>query len=162
MSSPKPSTSLVWQAIEVYLKCAYGEAKLPSAVRERLDTLQACRDAQLFDCPVFERDPGRGRLLLRLGSRFYPHMKLVIERAPDAGGYLFRADTHDHHIRPPPGSREYRTFRDLMQTNRAIAAEIETEWAHRGVPTFKQYLRRDLERRFSAEPSACQQQPPAP
>lgn len=157
MNALKPSISLIWQAVEGYLKCAYPDGQVPSAVRDRLDTLRACGNHEFFDCPVFERDRARpSRLMLRLGNRFYPHMKFVIERAPDGHGYLFEADTHDRHIRPPPGSREYRAFCELMQTNQGIAKAIEEEWARRGVPTFKQFLRRDIERRTTPEPPPAQ------
>ena len=74
-------------------------------------------------------------------------MKLVIERAPDGRGHLFRADTHDKHIRPNPQSREGRAFAELMAMNQKFAEAIEAEWASRGLATFKQFLREDLARR---------------
>lgn len=161
MNGLKLSISTVWQAIEGYLQFAYPDGKVPSAVRNRLETLRACSDDAFFDCPVFERDRARtNRLLLRLGNRFYPHMKLVIERAPDGCGHLFEADTHDQHIRPAPGSREYRAFCELMQSNEGVAKAIEEEWARRGVPTFKQFLRQDIERRIAIEPPPAQRPSP--
>jgi hypothetical protein len=74
-------------------------------------------------------------------------MKLVIERSPDGAGHLFRADTHDRHIRPAPGSREEAAFRELMEFNQRLAQTIETAWEQRGLRTFKAFLREDLERR---------------
>jgi hypothetical protein len=139
-------------AVDAYVTVSYGgggPSSAPSAVRQRLETLRACPAEQFFDCPVFEPDDKQSptRYALRLGNAFYPHMKLVVERSPDGKTFLFRADTHDRHIRPAPESREYKAFCELMQMNQKSAEAVEVEWAKRGVPTFKEYLRRDLERR---------------
>jgi hypothetical protein len=99
---------------------------------------------------VFEREaasPSPGKYSLRLGNRHYPHMKLVVERAPDGRGYLMRADTHDAHVRPAPGSRDYAVFIQLMELNRQVADQIEAAWEGQGIPTFKSFLREDLARR---------------
>jgi hypothetical protein len=145
----KPSVPQVWSSVEVYLQLAYAGAAPPSAVRDRLASLRATADADFWDSPVFERDDPKSptRYLLRLGNKVYPHMKLVIERAPDGRGHLFRADTHDKHIRPGAQSREARAFAELMKMNQQFAEAIEAEWANRGIPTFKQFLRDDLARR---------------
>jgi hypothetical protein len=156
-AAPLPPTSLVWKAIDVYLSIAYGPRPVPSAVRQRIETLRACPDDKgFYDCPVLELDDKLAptRYGLRLGNAFYPHMKLVIERSPDGRGFLFRADTHDRHVRPAPESREYKAFCELMQLNQTSAEAIEAEWTRRGIPTFKQYLRDDLARRSSSDPAA--------
>jgi hypothetical protein len=121
---------------------------------QRLDTLRAAPPESFFDSPVLERDDQRppARYALRLGNHFYPHMKLVIERAPNGRACLFRADTHDRHIRPAPDSRDYKAFAELMAKNQALSEQIESEWAKRGVPTFKEYLRQDLARRAATGP----------
>src|SRR6185436_17954791 len=148
MSWPKPQPQAVWEAIEIYLGVAYAGGKPPSAVEQRLQTLRnlACDD--FFTSPLFERDADAKseptRYALRLGNRHYPHMKLVIERSPDGRAHLFRADTHDRHIRPKPESREYAAFTELMRQNQSLAEQIEAAWAERGLNTFKSYLRRDL------------------
>jgi hypothetical protein len=148
----KPSVANVWAAVEVYLHFAYAGAAPPSAVRDRLASLRATGDADFYDSPVFEHDPARPptRYALRLGNKVYPHMKLVIERSPDGRGHLFRADTHDKHIRPSPNSREGRAFAELMKLNQKFAEDIESVWATRGLATFKQFLRDDLARRAAA------------
>jgi hypothetical protein len=146
----KPSVQQVWQAVETYLKGAYGVgASPPSAVRDRLASLRATGEADFWDSPVFERDDIKSptRYALRLGNKVYPHMKMVIERSPDGRGHLFKADTHDKHIRPPPNSREGRAFAELMKMNQAFAETIEAEWSTQGLSTFKQFLRDDLARR---------------
>jgi hypothetical protein len=132
----------------------------PSAVRARLETLRSTPDETFYDSPVLERGPTAPKekdpkalptkYSLRLGNRSYPHMKLVIDRAPDGQTYLLRADTHDAHIQPKPGSRDYAAFQELSRINHALAEQIETAWEAAGLPTFKKFLREDLERRRAA------------
>ena len=54
---------------------------------------------------------------------------------------------HDQHACPAEGSREYQAFCELMEANQKVAQAIETEWAEKGLPTFKTYLREDLAKR---------------
>lgn len=136
------------RAIATYLAHAYDGSPPPGAVRGRLESLSAFA-ATPFDCPVMERSTGEDppRFSLRLGNRFYPHMKLVVERAPDGLGHLFRADTHDRHIQPAPNSKEAEAFRELMAKNQSLAEAIEAAWEAENLATFKQFLRNDLARR---------------
>jgi hypothetical protein len=139
---------------------AGGAEPPPSAVRARLETLKSTPNESFYDSPVFERQeapknageagPRDGlpqRYALRLGNRAYPHMKLMIDRSPDGQGYLLRADTHDAHIQPRSGSRDTGAFAELMKINRNIADAIEAKWEQLSLPTFKKFLRDDLERR---------------
>lgn len=168
MSWPKPEPAAVWQAIDAYLLVAYADSKPPSAVAQRLQTLRSLPPDELFQSALFERDadlvPEPTRYALRLGNRHYPHMKLVIERSPDGRAHLFRADTHDRHIRPKPESREYAAFTELMKQNQELAEQIEAAWAGRGLNTFKSYLRRDLAARQhpSHPPHSHHPLPPPP
>jgi len=146
-----PEPALVWRAIDTYLKIAF-DGSPPSAVRSRLETLRALDADSFYDSAVFETH-GEGmtvRKLLRLGNRFYPHMKMAIEKRPDRHGCLFRADTHDAHCCPATTSREYQAFRQLMEMNQTVAQAIEATWEQEGVPTFKSYLKEDLARRQTA------------
>jgi len=144
----RPTPSDVWKAIGIYLKEAY-DGQPGGAVLERLEGLRQASGAGFYDSDAFEHEeaPMPARFSLRLGNRFYPHMKLVIERAPDGRGHLFRADTHDRHICPSPESREYAVFCELMARNQAVAQAIEDGGEKNHLPTFKTYLRNDLERR---------------
>ena len=146
-----PEPELVWRAIDAYLKVAF-DGEPPSAVRSRLETLRALDPQAFYDSAVFETqgDGTPTRKLLRLGNRFYPHMKLAIEKRPDRHGCLFRADTHDAHCCPATTSREYAAFRQLMEMNQTIAQTIESTWEKEGLPTFKTYLKEDLARRQTA------------
>ncbi|HEV8291332.1 MAG TPA: hypothetical protein VGP94_05395 [Tepidisphaeraceae bacterium] len=155
MSSELPHPKQVWEAIETYLRCAYDGAKPPAAVQNRLESLRAAgEDGGFFASGVFERDssPVPKKYSLRLGNRFYPHMKLSIDQRPDQGGFLFRADTHDRHICPAPASKEYSGFCELMEKNQKVAQSIEAAWGEGGLPTFKTFLKQDLARRQQSDP----------
>jgi hypothetical protein len=165
MAWQKPNPPLVWQAITSYLAIAYEgpsgptgiPANTPSAVKSRLESLRLAPAsvADFFASPVFERDSAANptKFSLRLGNRHYPHMKLIVERSPDTRGHLFRADTHDAHCCPAPGSRDYFVFSQLMDKNREVAEQIESAWEQQNIPTFKAYLRDDLARRKSQQAS---------
>jgi hypothetical protein len=143
-----PNPTDIRRAIAIYLARAYGSGALPGAVKDRAQKMNDAGD-QCLDCSAVERDcPDLPtRYCLRLGNRVYPHMKLVIDPRPDGLGFLFRVDSHDRHICPAPGSREYLAFTELMRQNQAIASEIEADWEAAGLPTFKKFLREDLARR---------------
>ena len=158
MAWQKPEPAVVWRAVTTYLVACYGgtpgptgmPASTPSAIKARLDSLRHAPAEEFYASPVFERDASNAapaKFSLRLGNRHYPHMKLVIERAPDGRGYLVRADTHDAHVRPAPGSRDYAVFMQLMELNREVAERVEAAWEEQGIPTFKSFLRDDLARR---------------
>ncbi len=151
MAWEKPTPSVVWRAIDAYLKGAYDGA-LPANVVSRLATLRSAADEGFYRCEVFERDSKLepSVFALRLGNRFYPHAKLVIERAPDDRGAQFRVDTHDGHCSPDPSSADYPRFRELMDQNQRIAREIEVSWADEGLPTFRQSFRLDVKQRASS------------
>jgi hypothetical protein len=137
-----------WRAIEIYLSHAY-PGPPPAAVYVKVERLKLLPPESLYSDSAFERDSASppNKLSLRLGNRYYPHMKLTIERAPDKLSFLFKADTHDSHCCPSPDSREHAAFRQLMDANQKIAQAIETAWAEQRLPTFKTFLRDDLARR---------------
>jgi hypothetical protein len=141
--------------------CPPGAPAMPGAAGggNRTGTFTAAPGAAAPTSPRDNRD-GPARYALRLGNRHYPHMKLVIDRAPDGRSYLLRADTHDAHCQPRPGSRESASFAELARQNRAVAEAIEARWEAVGLPTFKKFLRDDLERRKAAAPD--QPEPPRP
>lgn len=146
-----PAPQDLWRAIDIYLSLAY-EGPPPLGVRARLDALRTADPHDLYRSVSFERHPSDdpAHLALRLGNRHYPHMKLVIERAPDGQTPLFRADTHDRHVQPKPGSAETAAFAELAGKNQELSSRIEHAWEQAGLATFKQYLRDDLARRRTA------------
>jgi hypothetical protein len=135
----RPDPASVWRAIEAYLAVAYDGAP-PGPVAERLSILRATAGASFYDCPAFER--GDDRYALRLGNRFYPHMKLIVLGAP-GGLALFCADTHDRHFLDQVSSSRAR-FEELMARNAAIARAIEDAWSACGLFTAREYLREQL------------------
>jgi hypothetical protein len=147
----KPTPAAAWIAIDIYLGLAY-DGTPSAAVRSRLDVMRAATEGAFYQCAALEATPKEepARYDVRLGNRWYPHMKLVIERAPDQRGHLFRADTHDRHIQPAPGSRDHAAFRELMEKNQLLSSRIEAAWEAAGLPTFKSFLRQDLARRRDA------------
>ena len=151
MSWEKPIAEDFWKAVDIYLAAAYG-GKVPPAVQTRIYNLRAFPQDDIYRSPAFEPAPKDDpvKLSLRLGNQWYPHMKLVVEQAPDGQTSLFRADTHDRHIRVDPASREYAEFCELSQKNQSLAGHIEASWESGGLTTFKSYLRQDLARRRSA------------
>jgi hypothetical protein len=148
----KPPIDEVWRAIEIYLGFAYAGTAPPSAVKARLETLRSTPLHAFYECKSMERDSTTSprKYSLRLGNRFYPHMKLVIEPTPDNAACMYRADTHDKHIRPGPNSPELPAFLKLMEENQKLSESIEIAWENAGLCTFKKYLRDDLARRAGA------------
>jgi hypothetical protein len=147
-----PSCDQFWQAVEIYLAAAYDGA-CPPTTRSRVDNLREATPENFYQSSQFEPVPKEQpvKYCFRLGNHWYPHMKLVIERAPDDETSLFRADTHDRHIQVSPESKEYAAFCELMGKNQALASRIESDWEAAGVPTFKSFLRRDLARRQAGQ-----------
>jgi hypothetical protein len=131
----------VWRAIEAYLAVAY-EGAPPDAVAGRLSTLREAGDAGFYDCGAFER--ADEQCALRLGNRFYPHMKLVLASAPD-GRCVFRADTHDRHFLELLGTSARERLSELMARNEAMARAIEDSWDACGLLTPRGCLREQME-----------------
>ena len=141
-----------WRAVELYLQVAYENA--PSVVLRKIELLKSVATTDLYSSGEFELKPATTeleplRLALRLGNRFYPHMKLMIQIPPKESVYLFAADTHDQHIRPQAGAPDYNAYCELMAKNKAIASEIESKWAQHGLPVFKTYLKKKLEQKMA-------------
>jgi hypothetical protein len=135
--------------VEAYLAVAY-DGPCPAVVEERLSKVRQANAAELYECGAFER-PDDHRYALRLGNRFYPHMKLVVEASP-SGGALFRADTHDRHFLDlvGPGQTELEA---LMARNQTIAQAVEDAWAACQLPTTREYWRAAMASRRAVRPS---------
>lgn len=147
----KPTRSEILKAIDLYLPLAYGSVPVPKAVQQRIDDIAHAAEDQLYRQKALEVDPATpSRYAIRLGNRSYPNMKLIIEPAPAGPGHLFRADTHDQHIRPQPGTPDAELFARMVSSNRQIAEDIEAAWERANLPTFKAYLRHDLAMRASS------------
>src|SRR5438045_9581518 len=100
MSADLPNASQVWTAIDVYLRCAYEQSSPPKPVQHRLDSLRAAgANGHFFQSLVLERDSKEApkKFSVRIGNRFYPHTKLLIDQRSHAPGYLFRAGGPHRH-----------------------------------------------------------------
>jgi hypothetical protein len=147
-----PHPDEFWRAVDIYVAAAY-EGSCPATVRARIESLRAAPCESFYQSAQLEPTPKQQpvKLSLRLGNRWYPHMKLVVELAPDQQTSLFRADTHDRHIQVSPESREYAAFCEMMGKNQSLATRIESDWEAGGIATFKSFLRRDLARRQAGQ-----------
>jgi hypothetical protein len=143
----RPAREDVLRAVEAYLAAAYDAAAPPPAVAERLATLRCATEGSFYDCGAFE--PVGNGYALRLGNRYYPHMKLVVEAGP-GGCSLFRADTHDRHFHDLVEPSE--KLAELMSRNATIARAIEEAWAACGLLTAREHLRRELSRWRAGRP----------
>jgi hypothetical protein len=135
--------------VEAYLAVAY-DGPPPAAVEERLSKLREANGVRLYECGAFECADDR-RYALRLGNRFYPHMKIVVEASP-SGGALFRADTHDRHFLDLVGPA-HAELQALMARNETIARAVEDAWEACEVPTTRQYWRLEMARRRAVRPA---------
>src|SRR5690606_6479943 len=127
----RPDRTEVLRAIDLFIANAYGTDASPSkTVQSGLADLRdrASDEAQFFASPLFlkpAKDAPIGSYTLRLGNRFYQHMKLVIQPTPDGAQAMYRADTHDRHLCPPADHPEHGAFMVLRGKNQAIAEAIE-------------------------------------
>ena len=163
MTAELPQPAVMFQAIDIYLHHAYAPGLPPKAVQARVEQLRRTDPQEMFTCPVLEhdrKDATPSRLLIRLGNRLYPHMKLSVEPRPDRRGYLFRADSHDRHVRPPEGSRDAELFRRIVEHNAALSQTIEQAWGQAGIPTFRTFLKEDLAKRARRPDVPASEDPP--
>jgi hypothetical protein len=147
MPAQRPERETIQKAVDLYLPVAYPDG-LPASVRSLLAILQTFA-GDIYRSPAVSDDGARPpkRYSLRLGNKFYPHMKIAIELSPDASEFLFRADTHDQHVAPPPEHPEYKAYCEMVVKNQRLASAIEAEWGKAGLDTFKTFLKDDLARR---------------
>ena len=151
------------RAMEIYLHEAY-PAGVPAAIQQRRDVLNVDPGTTYVDLGRLERDAtgaatgGEGCYVVRLGQPTYPHMKLVLDPAPaghtcSGHDFLLRVDAHDRHLHAKAGSPDEAWLAGIRQSNQALVEKIEGAWAAAGLPTFKEFLRRQLEERRKAKGS---------
>jgi hypothetical protein len=141
------------QAMDLYLKSAYPSGP-PADVAAKTAPFRAQpADAQLA-ADLFEGNVANasGAMALRLGQPMYPHMKLVLDPVPAGGhcqgcNFLLRVDAHDLHLHATPGTPDAAWLAAIRQSNKELEERIEAAWAAAGLPTFKEYLRKQLQAR---------------
>jgi hypothetical protein len=140
------------QAVDLYLQVAYPTG-VPQLVAQRIASVQALPDVGEVPLDLLERSvpDAACSYALRLGQPLYPHMKLVVDPVP-AGtcrgqDFLMRVDVHDLHLHAPPGSPDAAWLAGLRQSNKELKDQIEAAWTAAGLPSFKEFLRQQLEER---------------
>ena len=146
--SPLPAASDISRAIDIYLEVAYeGQASTatasvkPSADGDPRVWLMSDR---------LERDPpdaplgGVRSFALRLGNKFYPHMKLRLSHPPKELAYLFTVDSHDSFLHAADGSGEEEALEEMKRRNARITERIMWLWERAGLETERTYLRRKI------------------
>lgn len=157
------SAQMLQLAIDLYLQNAYTTTPIPTAVQERVKPIRALPP----DAPVpenlleHETAVSRSGYALRLGQPLYPHMKLIIEDAPARPSgdpavffprFLLRVDAHDRHLHAPPGSPDAAWLASIRTSNKDLTDRIEGAWSDAHLPTFKEFLRLELQSRRSRHP----------
>jgi hypothetical protein len=153
---------ILQQAIDLYLQLAYpasagaGGATVPSGIETRVAPIRALPPSAPVPEPLLEKETSTGSngFALRLGQPLYPHMKIIVEPAPalpcESGErasteMLLRVDTHDRHLHAPPGSPDAAWLASIRASNKQLTEQIEAAWSRAQLPTFKDFLRRQLE-----------------
>ena len=150
---------ILHQAMDLYLRVAYPTG-VPQVIAQRIGPVQALPDLGEVPLDLLERSvpDAATSYALRLGQPLYPHMKLVVDPIP-AGtcrgqDFLMRVDVHDLHLHAPAGSPDAAWLASLRQSNNELKEHIEAAWTAAGLPSFKEFLRQQLDERKRA--GACE------
>ena len=140
-----PDCGQIRQAVEMYLRRAYGEDIPPPILRflppEQFDP------ARWLMSDFIEREyQSRSHkkvhsYSLRMGNTIYPHMKLRLTRPPRCRQYLFLIDAHDEILFTPAGSADTKALEELKRYNAELAEQIVTAMDEAGLPTERGYLK---------------------
>ena len=150
------------QAIELYLAEAY-PGGVPPSVLELVEPFKSPDDTAPVPLERLEQQPNGSysgdevgiTYIIRLGQPMYPHMKLALDPIPHGHqcsgcNYLLRVDAHDQHLHAAPGSPDDAWLQKIRLNNKELGERIEAKWAAAGLPTFKAFLRKQLEERRRA------------
>jgi len=155
MAEDKPATLLptseeISEAIEVYMRQAYGENRPASALNRIPD--KGFDVASYLAGDSVERSPCGddgcncgGSYLIRLGNAMYPHMKLKLAYVPGQVAWVFSVDSHDAMLQAPEGSPDASGLQELKDFNAQLAEKIEAQWEQAGLMTLKGLLRRRIQ-----------------
>ncbi|MFP4054271.1 MAG: hypothetical protein ACLFV7_10470 [Phycisphaerae bacterium] len=146
-----PSKDELQQAIDVYLRVAYGDAPLPATAERYLPPDHWDPQGYLLSDAV-ERTPPESppqqvrSYAIRLGNPMYPNMKLRLARPPRENVFLLSVDCHDQMLQAPPDSPDFAALEQLKQFNADLATQIVAAWEDAGLTTEKSHLRDTLRR----------------
>ena len=124
------------RAIRVYCDFAYGPdtpGHIPAVGPDH--TLPELLGMMLDESVTGGERPHR-RYALRLGSRDYPYLKLVLEECFYNDEYFFLVDTHDE-IDLDPESPDFAAWLALRNMNRKVKEAIEIAWWDAELPTLR-------------------------
>lgn len=141
------------QALRIYLQFAYPGGHYPPAALSKIDAITSLDPSADVPLNLFETDCANSvkSYAIRLGQPLYPHMKLVLDPIPVAGGgtsedsFLLRVDTHDRHLHAAPGSPDAAWLTSIRASNKDLTEKIERAWREADLPTFKSFLKKQLE-----------------
>jgi hypothetical protein len=134
-------------AVTLYLREAY-PAGVPAGVNAKLAALEKIEGGEVPDS-FFEPAPALAgnAMALRLGQPIYPNMKLIVEFCGGGGKPMFRVDAHDMHLHAAAGSPDAEWLAKVRSSNKSLSEKIESAWIAANLPTFKGFLRQQLEER---------------
>lgn len=122
----------VAQAVRVYVDVAYPDG-LPQKIRQMVTEVLADADAGLLlGCNWLEMRAGRYKL--RLGNRWFAHMKLTF--VLENGQPVFYVNSHDTHFSVSSDPEELRAVHQLRCHNQRLKRRIEHLWAEQGLMVF--------------------------
>lgn len=148
---PVVGKEILKTAVRLYIEQAYPSGA-PAAVTTKIAGIDTVAGGEVPDS-FFEPAPALAgnAVALRLGQPLYPNMKLIVEFCGkgEAGGSgaMFRVDAHDMHLHAPPGSPDEEWLKKVRMSNKELGEKIEGAWMAAGLPTFKGFLRKQLEER---------------
>jgi hypothetical protein len=134
-------------AVTIYVQEAYPSGP-PAGVNAKVAALEKIESEEVPDS-FFEPAPALAgnAMALRLGQPIYPNMKLIVEFCGSSKQAMFRVDAHDMHLHAKPGSPDEEWLSKVRGSNKALSEKIEAAWIGAGLPTFKGFLRKQLEER---------------
>jgi hypothetical protein len=144
------TSELLSRACRIFLAHAYpeGEKTIPPTRRrfaaiapgEPLDALLAARDV----CEKLLTPEGTIRgYAFRLGSAWFPHVKLQATCRDNGAAWVFGVDTHDA-LRCTVSADEAEAWARLQTANRRLKEHVEGAWEKEGLLTFNALLRSGL------------------
>ena len=134
------SRPLVERAIAIFLAAAW-----PGREKEKMPHLGEAPGgealvAEFTDESAVDGDRVSRKYVIRIGNRFYPHMKFALEEHLLENEFFFCVDTHDD-LDLKPDFPDYEAWQQLKAENRRLKDEIESRWREAAVPTFADLAR---------------------
>lgn len=134
MRFEKITTTMLQQAIELYLHIAYDDVNERQKHQPNFSAATTLRE--ILTNFIDEGTAELPAWSLRLGSRFYPHTKLILHRSYLPNEYVFTVDRHDCFRFTAPAD-DVKKWEQLQARNYALKKAIEAEWYQHDLPTLR-------------------------